>query len=148
MNNHIIHVDPQITQYTVYITDNHTGYSIVEKNVTRTQFTIGISENVLSPIYQISAWNAVGEGELSEPVHGCIPRSKLYICWSHFQLLSRTPVCVSYQGSGKEIIVICLLNDMAKLYFLSAVPRKIAGENVVLTAASNILHINLHVSSH
>ena len=80
MNNHIIQVNPQITQYTVYITDNHTGNSIVEMNVTRMQFTFGISEDVLSPIYQISAWNAGGEGELSEPVHGCIPRSKLSAC--------------------------------------------------------------------
>ena len=77
MNNDIIHVDPRITQYTVYITDNYTGNSIVEENVTGTQFTFSIPDDVLSPMYQVSAWNAGGEGELSEPVHGCIPRSKL-----------------------------------------------------------------------
>ena len=142
MNNHIIQVDPQITQYTVYITDNHTGNSIIEKNVTRTQFTFGISEDVLSPMYQISAWNAGGEGELSEPVHGCIPRSKLSV--SHIA----EPQCVYHTEGLEKRLVICLLNGMAKLYFLSAVPRKIAGENVVLSAASNILHIYLHVSSH
>ena len=115
MNNHIIHVDPQITQYTVYITDNHTDYSIVEKNVTRTQFTIGISENVLSPIYQISAWNAVGEGELSEPVHGCIPRSKLYILLVTFSAPQQNPSV----GLEKRL-VICLLNDKTVLSFCSS----------------------------
>ena len=77
MNNDIIHVDPRITQYTVYITDNYTGNSIVEENVTGTQFTFSIPDDVLSPMYEVSAWNAGGEGEMSEPVHGCIPRSKL-----------------------------------------------------------------------
>ena len=80
MNNDIVHVDPRITQYTVYITDNYTGNSIVEKNVTRTQFTFTIPDDVLSPMYQVSAWNVGGEGEMSEPVHGCIPRSKLSLC--------------------------------------------------------------------
>ena len=58
------------------------------------------------------------------------------------------PQCVYHTKGLEKRLVICLLNDMAKLYFLSAVPRMIAGENVVLTAASNILHIYLHVSSH
>ena len=36
MNNDIIHVDPHITHYTVYITDNYTGNIIVKENVTDT----------------------------------------------------------------------------------------------------------------
>ena len=59
----------------------------------------------------------------------------------------QNPSVYHIEGLEKRL-VICLLNGMAKLYFLSAVPRKIAGENVVLSAASNILHIYLHVSSH
>ena len=78
MNNEsdIIHVDPHITQYTVYITDNYTGNIIVKENVTETQYTFNIQNDGLCPMYQLSAWNAGGEGELSEPVHDRIPRGK------------------------------------------------------------------------
>ena len=72
MNNDIIHVDPHITQYTVYITDNFTG-DAVKNNITKTQLIFNVSDDDLCPIFQVSAWNAGGEGELSE---GCIPRSK------------------------------------------------------------------------
>ena len=70
MNNDTIHVDPHITQYTVYVTDNYTGNIIVKENVTETQFIItsNIQDDSLCPMYQVSAWNAGGEGELSEPV--------------------------------------------------------------------------------
>ena len=71
MNNQTVHVDPYITHYTVYITDNHTG-GVVKVNVTETHFTY--EGNVHCPMYQVSAWNAGGEGELSEPVQ---PHSKL-----------------------------------------------------------------------
>ena len=67
-------MDPHITQYTVYITDNFTGNSIVNTNITETQFSA--PENVLCPMYQVSAWNAGGEGELSETLQ---ERSKLPI---------------------------------------------------------------------
>ena len=73
INNDTIHVDPHINQYTVYITDIYTGNTVTE-NVTETQFTFSNQGNVLCPMYQVSAWNAVGEGELSEPVQ---PHSKL-----------------------------------------------------------------------
>ena len=72
MNNQTVHVDPHITHYTVYITDNHTG-GVVKVNVTETHFTIN-QGNIHCPMYQVSAWNAAGEGELSEPVQ---PHSKL-----------------------------------------------------------------------
>ena len=65
---------PHITQYTVYITDNYTGNSIVKKNVTETQLTTDVDSSC--PIFQVSAWNAGGEGELSEPVQGSTPRGK------------------------------------------------------------------------
>ena len=68
MNNDTVHVDPHITQYTVYITDNYTGDSILKDNVTETKYTINIQDDDLCPMYQVSAWNAGGEGELSEPV--------------------------------------------------------------------------------
>ena len=60
-------MDPHITQYTVYITDNYTG-DVVEDNVTETQYTFNIQDDGLCPMYQVSAWNAGGEGEMSEPV--------------------------------------------------------------------------------
>ena len=79
MNNEsdIIRVDPHITQYTVYITDNYTGNTIVKENVTETQFSPNIQQrNVHCPMYQVSAWNAGGEGELSEPVQESTPQGK------------------------------------------------------------------------
>ena len=78
MNNesNIIHVDPHITQYTVYITDNYTG-DVVKENVTGTQFTPNIQQvDDMCPMYQISAWNAGGEGEISEPLQESTPRGK------------------------------------------------------------------------
>ena len=69
-------MDPHITQYTVYITDNYTGNSIVNVNVMETQFTFNASEIGLCPMYQVSAWNVGGEGELSETLQ---ERSKLQL---------------------------------------------------------------------
>ena len=69
-------MDPHITQYTVYITDNYTGNIIVKVNVTETHFTSNNQGNVLCPMYQVSAWNAGGEGELSEPVQESTPQGK------------------------------------------------------------------------
>ena len=75
LNSDNIHVDPHITQYTVYITDNYTGISIVNMNITETRFTFNASENDLCPMYQVSAWNAGGESGLSETVqeHSKLP---------------------------------------------------------------------------
>ena len=76
MSNDNISVDPHITQYTVYITDNYTGNIIVKENVTETQFTFNNQSNVLCPMYRVSAWNSGGEGELSEPVQESTPQGK------------------------------------------------------------------------
>ena len=79
MNGDSIRVDPHITQYTVYISDNYTGNSIVNVNVMETQFTFNASEHDLCPMYQVSAWNAGGEGELSETLqeHSKLPTYSL-----------------------------------------------------------------------
>ena len=69
-------MDPHITHYTVYITNNYTGNIIVKVNVTETHFTSNNQGNVLCPMYQVSAWNAGGEGELSEPVQESTPQGK------------------------------------------------------------------------
>ena len=74
MNSNTIHVDPHITQYTVYITDNYTGNIVVKQNLTETQYTFNTQDDDLCPMYQVSAWNAGGEGELSEPVQDSIPQ--------------------------------------------------------------------------
>jgi len=75
----MIYVDPHITHYTVYITDNRTGSIIVKENVTETQYTSNTQDNDLCLMYQVSAWNSGGEGELSEPAQESIPRGNLVI---------------------------------------------------------------------
>ena len=75
LNSDTKQVDPHIIQYTVYITDIYTG-NIFKRNVTETRFTFNASDDGTCPMFQVSAWNAGGEGELSEPVHECRPRSK------------------------------------------------------------------------
>ena len=72
-------MDPHITHYTVYITDNYTGNSISKQNVTETQYIINNQDDRLCPMYLVSAWNAGGEGELSEPVQESIPLGNLVI---------------------------------------------------------------------
>jgi len=77
MNNEsdVIHVDPHIIHYTVYIFDAYNRSMIHSVNTTMTGFTP--THNVpLCPTYQVSAWNAGGEGELSEPVQESIPQGK------------------------------------------------------------------------
>ena len=73
----VMHVDPHITQYTVYIIDVYTNNIIEEINVTETRFNFDTSDLDLCLMYQVSAWNAGGEGELSEPLQGRIPRGEL-----------------------------------------------------------------------
>ena len=71
----VIHVDPYITHYTVYIFDASNDSMIDSVNVTETSFTP--THNVpLCPMYRVSAWNAGGEGELSEPVQESTPQGK------------------------------------------------------------------------
>ena len=74
----VIHVDPHITHYTVYTIDTqYTRRLIGRVEKTETSFTLSnIQEDGLCPVYQISAWNSGGEGELSDPVQESTPRGK------------------------------------------------------------------------
>ena len=77
MNNEsdVIHVDPHITHYTVYISDAYNRSHNCSVNTTNTSFTP--THNIpLCPMYQVSAWNSGGEGELSEPVQQSTPQGK------------------------------------------------------------------------
>ena len=77
MNNEsdVIYVDPHITQYTVYIFDAYTRRMMRSMNMTETSFKP--TNNVPPcPMYHVSAWNAGGEGELSEPVQERMPQGK------------------------------------------------------------------------
>ena len=77
MNNEsdVIHVDPHITQYTVYIFDAYNRSMICSVNTTETSFAA--THNILRcPMYKVSAWNAGGEGEFSEPVQDSTPQGK------------------------------------------------------------------------
>ena len=72
---YVIHVDPHITQYTVYIFDAYNRRMIHSVNTTETSFTA--THNIpLCPMYQVSAWNSGGESELSEPVQDGTPQGR------------------------------------------------------------------------
>ena len=78
-------MDPHITQYTVYTVDNYTGNYTDKVNVTGTSFRGNISDdNPSCPIYRVSAWNSGGEGDMSVPLPGYLPRSELTFC-IHFE---------------------------------------------------------------
>ena len=66
----IINVNPHITNYIVYVTDNYTGNIIVKENVTETHFSFKTSDNSC-PVYQVSAGD---EGKLSAPVWDSTPQ--------------------------------------------------------------------------
>ena len=71
----VIHVDPHMTQYTVYIFDACTTRIIHHVNTTKTSFTH--THNIpLSLMYKVSSWNSGGESELSEPVQDSTPQGK------------------------------------------------------------------------
>ena len=92
----VIHVDPHITHYTVYITDIYTNNIIEQINVTETRFNFNTSDLDICLMYQISAWNAGGEGELSEPVQESTPRGELsarpYIVTRFYCICSSAPL--------------------------------------------------------
>ena len=69
-------MDPHITQYTVYITDNYTGNILVKENVTETQYTNIQQGDDLCLMYRVSAWNVGGEGEMSELAQESTPQGK------------------------------------------------------------------------
>ena len=120
----VMHLDPHITHYTVYITDIYTNNIIEQINVTETQFNFDTSDLDLCLMYQISAWNAGGESELSEPVQARVPQGKLP---------ARPCISTRFYCTSSSIPL---------------VPHSIAVENisVVVTAVSNILNIYARVS--
>ena len=72
-------MDPHITQYTVYVVDVYTRKMVGnELNTTETNVTLSnnISDYGLCLMYQVSAWNIGGEGELSEQVYESAPKGK------------------------------------------------------------------------
>ena len=71
----VIHVDPHITNYTVYTIDASNGSMIYCANTTETSFTL-THDIPLCLMYRVSAWNAGGEGERSEPVQDSTPQGK------------------------------------------------------------------------
>ena len=84
-NSSIIHVDPHVTQYTVHIIDNYTGNSYEKVNVAGTSFRRNFSDDHSCPVYRVTAWNSGGEGDMSVPLPGYLPRSKLSFC-NHIHL--------------------------------------------------------------
>ena len=74
----VIHVDPHITHYTVYTIDVFTGRMFGSVNVTETSFA-PTNNMPRCPMHQVSAWNAGGEGELSELIQNSIPQSKDFL---------------------------------------------------------------------
>jgi len=82
MNNKsdVVHVNPHITQYTVYISSS-TGRNIT-RNVTEAQYIFSLTtENDFCSTFafSISAWSAVGEGEMSEPVQRSLLHRKFNV---------------------------------------------------------------------
>ena len=76
MNNKsdVIDVNPEITHYTVYIFYPSAARMNDSVNVTETSFRH--TNYIPCPIYQVSAWNSAGEGELTEPLQESTVRGK------------------------------------------------------------------------
>ena len=133
MKNDTVHVNPHIIQYTVYITNNYTGDSIVKENVTETHYIYNIQDDDICPTYRISAWNAGGEGELSEPVQESSPRGK------------------QVTEELSELIRLCRSLQQLELLFSFlpsiTVPNSVAAENISLTLEPSVVRIHIDVSS-
>ena len=147
MNNDIIHVDPHITNYTVYIMDNYTGNIIVKENVTKTQFSPNIQQdNDLCPMCQVSAWNAGGEGEMSEPVQYSMPQGK-----QAKDILQTFPpaVTVAIGTQDKNFLTVLLaFHQISFLLFCISisVPCNIIAESITVrgTVKPNVIHIHIN----
>lgn len=74
----VIHVDPGITKYTVYVVNYYTRDSIEIRDVSETQyiFRSNAPDNDFCPVYSVTAWNSGGEGRSSMPVPGYALKSK------------------------------------------------------------------------
>ena len=122
-NSNVIHVDPHITHYTVYIVDNYTGNYMERVNVTETSFRRNVAINNSCPMYGVTAWNSGGEGDMSVPLPGYLPRSKLMYCEPGY-----------------------IVKLITHLYFCISVPSNIASEDIDIHREAAALDIRLHVS--
>jgi len=66
----VVHIEPHITHYTVYIVDNFTGNYMEKVNVTETSFRRNTPNDNSCPVYHVTAWNSGGEGDRSAPLPG------------------------------------------------------------------------------
>jgi len=78
----VVHVNPHITQYTVYISSS-AGRNIT-RNVTEAQYIFRDSLTTKNDLcsnftFSISAWSAGNEGEMSEPVQGSLLHGKFNV---------------------------------------------------------------------
>jgi len=106
----VTHVDPHITLYIVYITDNYTGL-VVKENVSETQFTPNIQQvDDMCPTYQILAWNAGGKGKLSEPVWDSTPQGK-----QAKDVLNYLCMCENFLSAVIGIFLLYLLLRISRL---------------------------------
>ena len=140
LNSDSIRVDPHITHYTVYITDNYTG-NIVKENVTETQFSPNIQQdNDLCPMCQVSAWNSGGEGEVSEPAQDNTPRGKQ----AKDVLDLPTSFTVAIDTQTKNFLTGLLHYISFVLFCISiSVPRNVIVGSITVrgTVIPNVVHI-------
>jgi len=121
----VIHVDPHIIQYTVYIIDNYTGNYMDEVNTTEETFSRNTPDVHSCPVYGVTAWNSGGEGQMSPP----LPGGKLTFC---------IHVCSVFIGYCHKLTIYN--------HFHITVPNRIAAEDVDTHTVSGVLHIHIHVS--
>ena len=135
-------MDPHITHYTVYITDNYTGNIIVKENVTETQLTPNIQQDdVLCPMCQVSAWNSGGEGEVSEPAQDNIPRGKQ----AKDVLDLPTSFTVAIDTQTKNFLTGLLHYISFVLFCISiSVPRNVTAESITVRGIPNVVHIYIN----
>ena len=141
-------MDPHITQYSVYITDNYTGNTI-KKNVTETQFTFNIQQDDgLCPMYQVSAWNAGGEGELSEPVQESTPQGKQAKATSFFCCYMQDLLPLLGMRAKNFLTGLLALHHISFLLFCISisVPRNVLVESITVrgTVTTNVVHIHIN----
>ena len=136
-------VNPHIIQYTVYITDNYTG-DVVKDNVTETQFSPNIQQvDDLCPMYQVSAWNSGGEGEVSEPVQESTPRGKQ----AKDVLDLPTSFTVAIDTQTTNFLAGLLHYILFVLFCISIpVPRNVTAESITVrgTVKPNFVHIRMN----
>ena len=138
----VVHVDPHITHYTVYITDNYTG-DVVKVNVTETHFTPDNQQvDDLCLMCNISAWNSGGEGEVSEQAEDNTPRGKQAKDILHrpsHQLLYFYAV-----GMQTKNFMLGFSPHLVLALLSVSVPRNIIAESITVRGTANVVHIHIN----